>query len=77
MPEVPSTMAERAGWSISAYCAACGFSRATFYNLTDEQRPRSLKLGKRHIIIESPTEYLARLATAQEEAAACTRARQA
>jgi hypothetical protein len=61
-----STMTDRAGWSISSYCAACDFSRATFYNLPDDLRPRSLKLGKRRIIIEPPSEYLARLAAVQE-----------
>jgi len=66
MSDAIRTTADRAGWSIPSYCAACGFSRATFYNLTDEQRPRSLKLGKRHIIIEPPADYLARLAAAQE-----------
>jgi len=55
----------RAGWSIPAYCEACDFSRATFYNLPPDLRPRSIKLGKRHIIIEPPSEYLARLATTQ------------
>ena len=61
-------MGERAGWSIPAYCEACNFSRATFYNLPDDRRPRSLKIGKRHIVIEPPSEFLARLADAQEAA---------
>jgi hypothetical protein len=39
-----------------------------FYNLPGDQRPRSLKLGKRHIIIEPPGTYLARLAAAQKAA---------
>ena len=59
---------DRAGWSIPLHCAACGYSRAKYYNLPHEQRPRSLKIGKRHIIIESPVEYLARLAAEQEAA---------
>jgi len=59
-----------AGWSIPAFCAACNFSRASFYNLSGDLRPRSVKLGKRHIIIEQPSAYLARLATAQS--AACS-----
>jgi hypothetical protein len=58
----------RAGWSIPSYCDACNFSRATFYNLPDNLRPRSLKIGKRHIVIEPPGEYLARLASAQQAA---------
>ena len=59
---------EPAGWSIPAFCASCNFGRASFYNLPDALRPRSVKLGKRHIIIEAPAEYLARLAIAQEAA---------
>lgn len=59
---------DRAGWSIPSYCDACNFSRATFYNLPENLRPRSLKIGKRHIVIEPPGEYLARLAEAQEAA---------
>ncbi len=59
---------ERAGWSIPLYCIACGFSRATFYTLPDDRRPRSLKIGKRHIVIEPPAEFLARLAAEQEAA---------
>ena len=58
----------RAGWSIPSYCAACNFSRATFYNLPDHSRPRSLKIGKRHIVIEPPEQFLARLASMQEAA---------
>jgi len=56
---------ERAGWPIPQWCEAVAFSRATFYNLPPERRPRSIKLGKRHIIIEPPAQYMARLAAAQ------------
>jgi len=66
MPDTTHT--DRAGWSIPSYCEACNFSRATFYNLPADLRPRSLKIGKRHIIIESPSAYLSRLAEAQEAA---------
>lgn len=59
---------DRAGWSIPSYCEACNFSRATFYNLPDDKRPRSLKIGKRHIVIEPPGDFLARLAAEQEAA---------
>ncbi len=59
---------DRAGWSIPSYCEACNFSRATFYNLPDDKRPRSLKIGKRHIVIEPPAEFLARLAAKQDAA---------
>lgn len=61
--------ANRAGWSIPEFCAACNFSRGTFYNLTDELRPRQIKILKRTIVIEPPAQYLARLAAAQAERA--------
>jgi hypothetical protein len=57
---------ERAGWDIPSWCGACDISRAKFYTLSPQMRPRTLKLGKRHIVIESPAEYLGRLAAAQE-----------
>ena len=66
--DATTALAQRAGWDIPSYCEACNFSRATFYNLPVDTRPRSIKIGKRHIIIEPPSEYLARLAVAQEAA---------
>ena len=61
MQTVTSKPAAPAGWSIPAFCASCNFSRASFYNIPDKLKPRSVKLGKRHIIIEAPSDYLARL----------------
>jgi hypothetical protein len=58
----------RAGWDIPSWCDACGFSRAKYYTLPAEMRPRALKLGTRHIVIEPPAQYLSRLADAQETA---------
>lgn len=60
--------ADRAGWGVGQYCEACDFSRATYYNLPEDKRPKSLKIGKRRIIIEPPREFLARLAAEQEAA---------
>lgn len=59
---------ERAGWDVSAWCSACGFSRAKYYTLPAGMRPRALKVGARHIVIEQPADFLARLADAQEAA---------
>ena len=59
---------DRAGWSIPSYCEACNFSRALFYKLPPDRRPRTLKIGKRHIVIEPPAQFLARLAAEQEAA---------
>jgi len=53
---------ERAGYDIPAWCAAVGISRATFYKLDGELKPVSVKIGKRHLIVERPADYMARLA---------------
>jgi len=58
--------APRAGYKVADFCEAVGFCRATYYNLPERLRPKSIKLGKRRIITESPPEYLARLAATQE-----------
>jgi hypothetical protein len=65
----------RAGFSIDEFCSAVGYCRATFYNLPDELRPRSVLIRRRRIIVEPPVEYLARLAAAQTQGAADVRAR--
>lgn len=52
----------RAGWSIPAWCASAGISRGLFYTLEGERAPRSVKLGKRRIVLEPPSDYLARIA---------------
>jgi hypothetical protein len=67
---VSKSLEQRVGWSIPAYCEAVGYSRAMFYLLPSELRPRSVKVGRRHIVIEPPAKYLARLAAAQELARA-------
>jgi predicted DNA-binding transcriptional regulator AlpA len=56
-----------AGWNIPDWCSATTIARATFYTL--EHRPRTVKIGRRTVVIESPTNYLERIAQAQLEAA--------
>lgn len=51
-----------AGFAITPWCRAAGYSRATYYNLPDALRPQSVKVGKRRIIIEQPADYLQRIA---------------
>ena len=57
---------ETAGWAIAKWCEATSISRASFYLLS--QKPRIVKLGRRTVVIESPTNYLERIAQAQLEA---------
>lgn len=66
----PEAAIPKAGFSIDEYCAAISYCRATYYNLPPELRPRSIKIGKRRIIVEPPAEYLARLSAAQQAATA-------
>lgn len=54
----------QAGWNISGWCAATSISRATFYTLT--LKPRTVKIGRRTVVIESPQAYLARIAGLKE-----------
>jgi hypothetical protein len=51
----------QAGFPISAWCAATNISRAHYYNLPPELQPSSVKIGKRHIVIEPPQDYLRRV----------------
>ena len=58
----------KAGFSIREWCPAVGMGRSTFYVLPLELRPKTVKLGKKHLVIESPRDYLDRIA-AQSKAA--------
>lgn len=56
----------RAVWNRPEWCAALNLGGSTFYTL--EIRPRSVKIGKRLLIVESPAEYVARIAAMQAKA---------
>jgi hypothetical protein len=55
----------QAGYSPAEWCRRTSISRAAMYALPADLRPRSVKLGRRRIIIEDPAAYLARLARVQ------------
>lgn len=57
---------EPAGWAIRDWCMATNISRASFYLLA--VRPGRVKLGRRTIVIESPQDYLHRIAELSEAA---------
>lgn len=50
-----------AGWRVSEWARGVGISRAGFYLLSAEYRPRAVKIGKRHIITEAPADWLNRM----------------
>ena len=59
-------MPEPAGYNIIDWCRAVGIGRSKFYYLPPEELPRSVRLGKRTVIIlESPHDYLERMAAQQ------------
>jgi hypothetical protein len=55
------------GWRIPEWCSAISISRASFYLL--RHPPGCVKIGARTVVIESPAEYLNRLAEQQKGAA--------
>jgi hypothetical protein len=63
-------MSAQAGYSIKAWCKGAGFSEALYYKRKRLRLtcPHEVKVDRRTIIIESPPDYLSRLA--REQAAA-------
>jgi hypothetical protein len=54
----------KAGWSVDEFTQACGVGRNAYWDLPPEQRPKSVRLSERRlIIIERPEDWLARMAT--------------
>jgi predicted DNA-binding transcriptional regulator AlpA len=43
--------ATRLAFSIGEFCAAVGISRATYYTLPPDQRPREMHVGARRVLI--------------------------
>jgi len=60
----------KAGYKLNEWLAQVGFGRTTFYTLPAEMKPRSIKIGSSTVVIEQPTDYLARLAARQIRGAA-------
>ena len=59
----------RAGWHVDPWCRSAGVSRVTVYTLPPDQRPESIKIGRRRLIIESPDAWLRRVGVRDEVAA--------
>lgn len=55
---------QSAGWNIAQWCESISVSRASFYLLAD--KPKTVKIGRRHVVIESPHDYLNRIAKQSE-----------
>ena len=59
-----NTSTDKAGWSVAEWAPAAGISRAMHYKLNDEQRPRFVRVGDLRVIVESPSDWLQRVAAA-------------
>jgi hypothetical protein len=58
-----------AAYHVKDWCKAVGLSRATYYNLPPHLQPQSVRIGGRRLVIESPHDYLQRVASLQPVAA--------
>ncbi len=72
MPTTTEVSPAPAGRSIDQFVREAGICRASYYNLPTDCQPRSVKIGKRRIVIESPTGWLERMA--ERGGVACTKA---
>jgi hypothetical protein len=63
-----SSTTDKAGWTLREYLPLISIGMTKFYALPEDQRPHSVRIGKRLIIRETPRDYLARLAQMQETA---------
>lgn len=55
----------KSGYRMAEFAEAIGISRSGLYALPPELKPKSIKLRTSHIIIETPSSYLARIAEKQ------------
>lgn len=56
------------GFSIEMWCRAVGISRTSEFCLRQEEKPHSVQVGRRRIIIEHPRDWLQRMRSLQEAA---------
>lgn len=59
----------KAGWRLQEWLPAAAISRTTFYRLSPEERPPTIKVGRAVVIVESPAAWVARIAQRQAAAA--------
>ena len=50
-----------AGFHVDPWCRAAGISRPTYYSLPEAAKPRSVKVGDRRLILETPAAWLERI----------------
>jgi hypothetical protein len=61
MTNTPSP--QRAGWRVLGWCRAVGISRSAYYTLRPDRAPPAVIVGRMRFILESPSDWLARVGT--------------
>jgi hypothetical protein len=56
----PAPAPEQAGYTISEWCEKVGISRTAEWQLPADEKPRSVHVGRRRIVTESPRDWLIR-----------------
>lgn len=64
--EIQAESGSRVGWPITAYVNVVGISKAGYYAMPEDLKPRSVKIGKRRLIVEQPLDWLRRVGQATE-----------
>ncbi len=63
-----SDSSAKAGFSIREWCSLVGLGVSTLYTLPSDERPHTVKLRGRVIVIETPADYLSRISAQQNVA---------
>jgi hypothetical protein len=56
---------QKSGRDLASWCNEIGCTRAFIYGLPENQKPRTVKIGRRRFVLETPQEYLERMAATQ------------
>jgi len=65
MKTIQTIQPGQAGFRVKQFVRACGIGRTAYYTLPKEQKPKTVKIGRAVVIIETPVEFLRRLAEIQ------------
>ena len=55
------TSSAKGGWPLHEWLPLAGMARPTFYTIPEQQRPASVKIGRKVIITEAPAAWLERV----------------
>lgn len=59
--DIRTPAVDRAGWRVKEWCHQVGGCRSWYYALPSEKAPRAVSVGRMHIILESPADWLRRV----------------